>query len=244
LRIDSHQHFTPEYSPALLAPILKRNRFEGTVLVAGIDWEDYCEAEFVRAVVVAADLGSPDFPHALDHLQRNPKFRGVYCPFDAAPLPAGLAELARRDLTLDLPPRPELVPAIAERFPALKLVLQHVGRPELTGRPLDEWTRDLEIAAAHPELYAKISGLITGLPGRWHADQFRPAVRHALQTLGPQRLMYGSDWPSYLPEGTWKEALAAFTQSIGALPLETRELILGANAARFYTIRTANEALH
>ena len=48
--------------------------------------------------------------------------------------------------------------------------------------------------------------------------------------------MYGSDWPSYLPTGTWKEALAAFTQSVGAQTLEDREQILGATAKRFYRL--------
>ena len=48
--------------------------------------------------------------------------------------------------------------------------------------------------------------------------------------------MYGSDWPSYLPEGTWKEALAAFTQAIGPHTLETREQLVGRHRARFYGI--------
>jgi L-fuconolactonase len=80
--------------------------------------------------------------------------------------------------------------------------------------------------------------LITDAPTRWRAEQFQPVVRHALRTLGPDRLMFGSDWPSYLPEGTWKESLAAFTQSIGAWPLEIREHLLGITAARFYRIET------
>jgi L-fuconolactonase len=46
--------------------------------------------------------------------------------------------------------------------------------------------------------------------------------------------MYGSDWPSYLPVGTWKEALAAFTQAIGAQTMEVREQLLGGTAMRFY----------
>ena len=48
--------------------------------------------------------------------------------------------------------------------------------------------------------------------------------------------MFGSDWPSYLPDGTFKESLAAFTQSIGALPLEMREQLLGGTAERAYDI--------
>jgi len=236
LRIDSHQHFTPDYSPALLYLILKRNRFDFTVIVGGADLLPCASAEFVKAIVVQADLASPGLPYLLDELQSHPKFRGICYAFDGDPLPTGLSELARRDLTLDLPPRPELVPVIAGRFPALRLTLDHIGRPSLMTRPFDDWARDLEIAAQHPPLCAKISGLISDAPTRWHAEQFRPAVRQALRTLGPDRLMFGSDWPRYLPEGTWKEALAAFTQSIGAMPTGIREHLLGLTAARFYRI--------
>ena len=236
MRIDSHQHFTPEYSPALLHPILKRNRFDAGVAVGSAELLSCSSFDFILAFVVEVDLLSPALPRLLDELQLHPKFRGVRYSFAHDPLPAGLSELARRDLTLDLPPRPELVPAIAGRFPALRLVLDHVGRPSLMTRPFEQWARDLEIASQAPLLCAKISGLITDAPTRWHADQFRPAVHHALRTLGPDRLMYGSDWPSYLPEGTWKEALAAFTQSVGAMPAEVREHLLGLTAARFYRI--------
>jgi L-fuconolactonase len=234
LRIDSHQHFTPEYSPDLLYPILKRNRFDATVCFSGVGLPAYTsEHDFIGAVVIKADLASPDLPHLLDQLQLHPKFRGVYSEFPADP---GLHELARRDLTLDLPPRPDLIPPIADCFPTLRVVLDHVGRPSLMSQPFDEWARSLEVAAQHPGLHAKISGLITDAPTRWHADQFRPAVHHALRTFGPDRVMYGSDWPSYLPEGTWKEALAAFTQSCGALPTEVRDQLIGETAGRFYRI--------
>lgn len=242
MRIDSHQYFTPEFSPQLLYPILKRNRFDATVMVGSADLLVCSSADFIKAVVIEADLAAPGLPDLLDELQRDPKFRGVCYPFEGDPLPAGLSELARRGLTLDLPPRPELVPAMAERFPSLRIALDHIGRPSLMTRPFDEWARDLEIAAQHPRLAVKISGLISDAPTRWHADQFRPAVRHALRTFGPDRLMYGSDWPRYLPEGTWKEALAAFTQSIGAMPVAVREHLLGLTAAAFYRIETGAAA--
>jgi L-fuconolactonase len=244
LRIDSHQHFAGEYSPELLFPILKRNRFDGTVLVDGSPNALAIAStfEFVRALVTPLDLQAPDLGHKLDELQMHPKFRGVCYAFQGDLLPSGLDELARRDLSLDMPPRPELVPPIAGRFPALRLVLDDVGRPSLMSRPFEEWARDLETAAQQPLLCAKISGLITDTPTRWNADQFRPTVRHALRTLGPDRLMFGSDWPTYLPEGTWKESLAAFTQSIGALPTEIREELLGGSATRFYRIDTGDGA--
>jgi L-fuconolactonase len=114
-------------------------------------------------------------------------------------------------------------PALIEAFPELPVVIHHMEAAA-------------GVAAQHPNVFAKISGLITGVPGQWKAADFQPAVRATLSAFGPERVMYGSDWPSYLPEGTWKEALAAFTQAIGPQTLETREHLLGGTARRFYRI--------
>jgi L-fuconolactonase len=236
LRIDAHQHFTAEYTPDVLAPIFKRNRFEGSVVVCGArDTEHHFHLArnhaFIQAVVAWVDLKAPDLGRILDGYERHPKFRGVSTFFDAE-LPDGLSELERRDLSLDLLDVAS-VPRIAGRFPSLRLIVDHLGRPPADP---DAWARDVEAAARHPQVSGKLSGLITGVPTRWKAGDFRPYVQHALRVFGPHRLMFGSDWPAYLPEGTFKESLAAFTQSIGALPEEVREPLLGGTAARVYRI--------
>ena len=130
MRIDSHQHFTPQYRPELLFPILKRNRFDGSVVVTKLQtvedtrWllELAAEHAFIQGVVGWADLADPRAGHLLDEYQRHPKFLGVCSSFDGE-LPAGLAELERRELSLDvaldvaldLPPSLQSVPRIAER---------------------------------------------------------------------------------------------------------------------------------
>jgi L-fuconolactonase len=122
----------------------------------------------------------------------------------------------------------------AERFPDLRIAIDHLGRLSLAPMAFDEWARGLEVAAQSPNVFGKLSGLISDAPTQWTSAQFQPYARHALRTLGPDRVMYGSDWPSYLPVGTWKEALAAFTQAIGAQTIEVREQLLGGTAVRFY----------
>jgi L-fuconolactonase len=237
-RIDSHQHFTREYLPSLLGPILKRNRFDGSVAVANSPNVEETrwllslasEHRFIRAVVGWADLADPRVGDLLDQYRLHPKFRGVCYSF-AGELPPGLAELERRGLTLDV--SSGFTPAIVERFPLLHVTIDHVGTPRAILPPS---------LARYPNLFAKISGLITQAPTGWKAAAFQPAVRAALEAFGPERLMYGSDWPSYLPEGTWKAALAAFTQAIGPQTMETREHLLGGTAHRFYRLETGDAA--
>jgi L-fuconolactonase len=247
LRLDSHQHFTAEYTPDLLFPILKRNRFEGSVVVCGSGDTAYhfqlaAAHHFIRGVVAWADLSHPKIGSLLDEYQRHPKFRGVTGSTDTAStdtssIGCGLAELEARHLTFDLQDL-ALVPEVARRHPRLRIVIDHLGRPpaDPARQPFDVWALALECAAQHPLVFGKLSGLITHCPTRWTAGDFRPYVQHALRTFGPHRLMFGSDWPSYLPEGTFKESLAAFTQSIGALPIEMREQLLGGTAERAYAL--------
>lgn len=245
------------FLPDRLARILTRNRFEGSVLVqantllAETHWLlDLASAnEFIRAVVGWVDLTDPLLGSVLDELQKNPKFKGVRHPVHdeaddnwlmRADVLGGLAELARRGLPYDLLLRPRhlpLVPRIAERVPVLRMVIDHIAKPLIAAQVREPWARDMEAASQLPQVYCKLSGMITEAdPKSWRADHLRPYVNHVLRIFGPDRLMFGSDWPVCMLAGTWKEALAVFTQSIGAQPIEVRERLLGETAQRFYGI--------
>jgi len=275
MRIDAHQHFWDlrrfEYSwmppepsvlrqtflPHLLAGILERNRFDGSVLVqantilAETHWLlDLAEAnDFIRAVVGWVDLIDPRLGAVLDELQKRPKFKGVRHPVhDEADdrwlvrddVLRGLAELARRGLPYDLLLRPQhltLVPRIAERVPDLRMVIDHIAKPPIAAQVMEPWARDIEAVAGLSQVYCKLSGMITEAhPESWKAEHLRPYVAHVMRSFGPDRLMFGSDWPVCMLAGSWKEALAAFTQAIGPQPVEVREKLLGETAAKFYGI--------
>jgi L-fuconolactonase len=232
LRLDAHHSCSERYPLATLAAILKRNRFEGSILVA--DTVDFgALPEFVHGVVIAADRVDP---RRLDGYQLDTRFRGLCCRMTAGP-PDNLGELERRGLTLDVEDGLEWVPRIAGQFPALRVAIVHLGSPRVDHTVPADWERwagALEAAARIPQVCCKLSGL-TGLAASpWRAEDLRPYVHHALAVFGPDRLMFGSGWPANLPEHTWKESLAAFTQAIGARSMEVREQLLGGTAARFY----------
>ena len=219
MRIDSHHSFSERYPLAHLGTILGRNRFDGSVLIAEDPSAATCE--FVRGIVIRDDLS--DY-RRLDAWQRDARFRGVCCTLSNR-VANGLAELEQRGLTLDVLGGLDLIPQIVARFPRLRIVIDHLGSPGS-----DAWAGDLERAAECPLVCCKLSGL-TGIQ-----PSPQPYVRHALSIFGPRRLMFGSDWPAWLPETTWKAALATFTQAIGAQAIETREELLGGTAERFYAL--------
>jgi L-fuconolactonase len=248
-----HGNFLPQH----LEPILTRNRFDGSVVVqantllAETHWLlELAEAHsFIRGVVGWVDLTDPRLGDELDRLQLHPKFKGVRHPVHdevdvnwlmREDVLRGLAELARRDLPYDLllrPPHLPLVPRIAERIPRLRMVIDHIAKPPIATQKLDGWAQDMESAACIPQIRCKFSGMITeDDPRQLKADRLRPYVAHVMSVFGPDRLMFGSDWPVCLTAGSWKEVLAMFTQAVGPQPMEIREKLLGGTATEFYQL--------
>lgn len=223
MRIDSHHSYTERYPLEHLETILKRNRFDGSILV--VTSFPAVVPDFVKGIIVQSDLSDLAL---LDEYQRHPRFRAICYAFGDE-IPDGLIELERRGIALDAVASPSLIPRIVERFPNLRIVIDHLGQTGLDGNP-DQWARDLEEAAQSPNVFCKLSSVARLTPSP------RPFVQHALAVFSPRRLMFGSDWPACLPEITWKASLAAFTQAIGAQAIEVREELLGGTAERFYAL--------
>ena len=247
------------FLPAQLEPILERNRFDGSIVVqANVIPEETrwlldlaAEHEFIRGVVGWVDLTDARLGHTLDELQRHSKFKGARHLVHDEPddhwllrpeVLQGLRELARRGIPYDLLLRPQHlrhVPVVAESVPELRVVIDHLAKPLIAAQRMEGWAEDMAAAARIPQVFCKLSGMITEADRRgWKAGHLRPYVQHALTVFGPERLMFGSDWPVCLLAGTWKEVLAAFTQAIGPQPVEVREKLLGGTAAKFYGIES------
>jgi L-fuconolactonase len=249
------------YLPNDLAPVLEQHHFDGSVAVqAAIDMGETwwlldlaAEVQTIRGVVGWVDLTVRGLGPVLDRCQKHPKFKSVRHIVHDEPDPrwllredvlGGLRELARRNIPYDLllrPPHLPLLPVLADRVPGLSMVIDHVAKPLIASHAMEPWARDMEMAARIPGMHCKVSGMITeAVTGTernaWSADDLRPYVQHVLQLFGPDRLMFGSDWPVCLLAGSWKQVLAAFTQACGALPNAEREKILGETARRFYRL--------
>ena len=89
-----------------------------------------------------------------------------------------------------------------------------------------------------PHVHVKLSGLVTeAKPYQWTVDDLRPYVKFTLENFGPERILFGTDWPVCLmAANSWKEVLAAFTQAMGPVEKEDRMKMMGENAMRFYGI--------
>lgn len=245
------------YLPEDLEPLLRRNHFDGCVTVqANVVMEETwwllelaSKHDFIKGVVAWVDLTARDLPHTLDMCQKHPKFKGVrHIVHDEPDLRwllredvlEGLRELARRDIPYDLllrPPHLPMIPELAERVPGLRMVIDHIAKPPIASGKMEPWARDMETVSQIPGMHCKLSGMITEADHKqWMASDLYPYVQHVLSLFGPDRLMFGSDWPVCRMAGVWKQVLAAFTQACGPLPQNERERILGETATRFYSL--------
>jgi predicted TIM-barrel fold metal-dependent hydrolase len=211
----------------------------------------------VGAVVGWVDLEQPDVAEQLGRLRAGPggyRLRAIRHLVQDEPDPdwltrpsvlRGLRVVAAYGLGYDVLVRPhQLASAVtlAEQLPELPLVLDHAGKPDLSAQGRDRvgalasWAADLRPLAAHPQVTCKLSGLITEANwSNWSAGDLAPVLDVLLETFGPRRLMFGSDWPVCLLAGTWQ--LWAQTVQLLLAPLTATERadILGGNATRIYS---------
>jgi L-fuconolactonase len=137
------------------------------------------------------------------------------------------------------------LPTLGERHPALRLVIDHLGKPPIGGTEADrrEWRRLIDAAAQNPSTHAKLSGLYAaaGSPEAWTVAELRPFVDAAIEAFGPERLMYGGDWPVSIRAGGHDRVLDGLRRGIAGLDEAGRRAVFTETAARFYGVETGPE---
>ena len=244
-----------DYLPEDLIPILQQHHIAQTVLVQASNsvaesrWLlDLADAnDFIAGVVGWVDLTNPDTQ--LDELSAHPKFKGVRHLVESEPsddwliqrsVLSGLQKLSERGLTYDLLVHTrhlKHVPVVAESCPDLKLVIDHLAKPPISRNEIKEWSNAFTPLANYPNIHCKLSGLVTEADWHsWHVDHLRPFVDCALEFFGPERLMFGSDYPVCLLAASYDRVLDAFLEILHTLSDADREKIFASNAAKFYRL--------
>jgi L-fuconolactonase len=243
-----------DFSLADLAPHLAASRIEGTILVQAAPTEaettfllDIADkAEVVRGVVGWTDFDAADAVARIDALAARKLLVGLRpMVHDIADddwlLGPGLAPrltaMARGDLVFDALVRPRHLPrllAVVGRHPDLQFVLDHCGKPRLATGDIATWQRDIALLAQHPNIVCKLSGLVTEATPDWQIADLCRAVDHVLACFGPQRMLWGSDWPVVNLAGGFARWFAATETLLADLSADEKADIFGGNAARIY----------
>lgn len=201
----------------------------------------------IAGVVGWADLAAVDAPARIAALAAHPKLRGLRPMLQDLPdadwilrpaLAPAIEAMIAHGLCFDALVRPRHLPQLlrfAERHPALGFVIDHAAKPDIAHGGFEPWRTRVAALATLPNVSCKLSGLLTEAGGRWHAADLRPYVEHLLAAFGPQRLLWGSDWPVVnlaADYSRWFDLAGTLT----ALAGDERAVLFGGNAARIYGI--------
>jgi L-fuconolactonase len=202
---------------------------------------------FIKGVVGWVDLRSDQAADELDLFAADPRFVGVRHVVQDEPDPRflldaafvrGLERLQPRGLTYDLLLYPHQLPAaieLAGRLPEQPFVLDHLAKPRVKAGELDPWRHDVAALARYPNVRAKLSGLVTEAAWRaWRPADFAPYLEVALEAFGPERLMFGSDWPVCLLAAEYADVVGIVDDCIGRLAPAEQQAIRGGTALEFY----------
>ena len=246
------------FGPDDLAPLLTRARIGRTILVqARSNLDETREflataaaTEFVAGVVGWVDLTDPAVGETIDALRAGPGgsfLVGIRHPVHDEPDPdwlvrpdvrRGLAAVASAGLAYDLLVRPRELPAavrIAGAIPGLRFVVDHLAKPAIRGGKLEPWGSLVRPLGALPNTWCKLSGLVTEADwSRWRVADLDPFVGHALEVFGPERLLFGSDWPVCLLAASYLKVVEAARRLTGSLTDAELAAIFGGTARRVY----------
>jgi len=249
-----------DFLPEDLARELAAAGVDGVVTVqarqslAETDWllDLAARHAFIRGVVGWVPLVAPDLEQHLDRLAAHPAavagklraFRHVLQgePDDAYMLRddfnRGIRALTRRGLVYDILIFERHLPnavTFVDRHPDQAFVVDHIAKPRIATSELEPWAKNIRELARRPHVACKLSGMVTEADVRtWTPEQLRPYFEVVLEAFGPDRLLFGSDWPVCLAGvgyADWKTTVAS---ALSALSATEHSAVFGGNARRIY----------
>jgi len=241
------------FGPEDLVPLLLRRGIDGSIVVQARSSLDEThellatasEVSWLVGVVGWVDLTDPEIDDVLAQL-RGGRLVGVrhqvHDELDPAWLlrpevERGIGALERAGLVYDLLVRTRELPAaleLARRHPGVRFVVDHLAKPPVRGGDTRAWADGLAALAALPNVSCKLSGLVTEATWNgWSVDELLPYFRRALDWFGPERSLFGSDWPLCLLAADYDEVVDLL---LAALDVSERAAVMGGTAARVYRL--------
>jgi L-fuconolactonase len=248
-----------DFLPADLEPELKRTGFDGCIAVQARQtleetrWllELAEQFPFVQGVVGWVDLRSPELRALLESFEGNRKLAGVRHMVQSEAddrfllrpdFLRGIAMLEEFGLTYDILIYTKHLGVAAEfvsKFPRQRFVLDHLAKPPIKSGALNEWAKGIREPAKFPNLYCKLSGLVTEADWKtWKSQQITQCLDVAFECFGADRLMIGSDWPVCTLAAPYARVMGIVTEYVQErCTAQEREAVLGGNAAKFWRLQ-------
>jgi L-fuconolactonase len=203
----------------------------------------------IKGVVGWVNLYDPNLGFVLDEVRHEPKLVGFREVTQGQPAGAllqsglitGVNTIHARGYTYDLlifenqlAESIKFVDACNEGH----IILDHFGKPAVRDRSWASWAETIKDLSRREHVTCKLSGLVTEADWKsWTKEDLLPYLEHVLECFGPERLMFGSDWPVCtlaIPYGRWVEIVE---ESLRALTIDEQEKIMGGSAQEIYGLQ-------
>lgn len=245
------------FLPADLYPILQANGVEGCIAVQ----TDQSEVEnefllklasennFIKAIVGWVNLQAENIDERLDHYSQYHKMKGfrhiLQGEADRALMlkPAfkkGIELLELYGYTYDIlifPDQLKYAQELVEAYPAQLFVLDHLAKPYIKDKKIDDWKKEIKAIAKYENLFCKISGMVTEADWHhWNKADFTPYLDVVVEAFGTKRIMFGSDWPVCLVAASYEEMMDIVKEYFSSYSQSEQDDFFRHNAVRFYNL--------
>ncbi len=244
-----YRDFLPEH----LIGHLQNKSIDGSILVQAAP--SSAETEFlmslakkhneIKGVVGWVDFESSDVQNLIKQISTDEKLIGLRPMIQDIQdinwmlkdnLKPAFKAMIEHQLTFDaltLPKHLDNLLILLTQFPELTTVINHASKPDIKNQEILDWGKNMKKLASETSAYCKLSGLVTEASPNWSLDELKPYVDILLESFGPSRLIWGSDWPVLLLASNYDDW---FEASLNLLPVSKEEqaLIFGGNAIRAY----------
>jgi len=244
-----------DFLPQHLEPLIRAQGVDRTIAVQACQtdsetrWllERALGSPFIAGVIGWVDLQADNIEDRLELLAADEKLVGIRHVLQSEPDDAfmlrpqfrrGVATLAQHGLVYDLLIYPRHLQAASDfvgQFDDQTFVLDHVAKPDIRSRAIDDWARDLRRLAQHPHVWCKVSGLVTEADWqRWTARDLEPYLDVAFDCFGPSRLIAGSDWPVCTLASDYSRTMTVLRDYLVRYTPAERAAVLGGNAQQVW----------
>jgi L-fuconolactonase len=246
-----------DFLPTDLLPVLKANGIDGSITVQSdqsesensFQLQNADQYDFIKGIVGWVDLRSKDIEDRLKYYSSFKKLKGFRHILQGETdrslmlkpdFKNGIRCLKQFDFTYDilvLPDQLKYVEAFVSEFPEQKFVIDHLAKPYIKFKKIEEWKSDMKVIAKHENVCCKISGMVTEADWKnWREKDFTPYIDVIVEAFGIRRIMYGSDWPVCLVASTYEKMIAIVNGYFSSFSKDEQGLFFGANATAFYQL--------
>ena len=246
-----------DFLPQDFQPVLRKYHFDGSVAVQTTQSEienDFlldaaADHDFIKGIVGWVDLQAENVGERLSFYNSFKKIKGFRHVLQSETdrqfmlrpsFMNGIRKLDKFGFAYDIlifADQLKFIPEFVAAFPHQKFVIDHIAKPAIKHKSMEEWKKEIVKLARHENVYCKISGMVTEADWKnWKLEDIFPYIDVVVESFGMKRIMYGSDWPVCLVAATYEQVLNIVEKYFFSFSENEQQLFFGGNAIQFYNL--------